>query len=83
MIRDTGAQLAKIEIAGESVAFEDPMQRNLVAEASCQGVTTYGKGAHTHTHTHTHRLPSPPSHPENNATLTLSLSLVRGLLFDW
>jgi carbamoyl-phosphate synthase (ammonia) len=43
-IRSSGAQLAKIEIGDEKLAFDDPMQRNLVAEASRTEVQVFGKG---------------------------------------
>ena len=47
-LREKGSMLGKIEVHGEAkLEFDDPNQRNLVAEVSCGGRTTYGTGART------------------------------------
>lgn len=46
-LRTGGAQLAKIVFAGDTIPFDDPNKRNLVAEVSPDSVTAYGNGKKT------------------------------------
>ena len=41
-LRETGAVLGKIEFEGQPVAFDDPNQRNLVAEVSTKEIRRFG-----------------------------------------
>ncbi|XP_072180802.1 carbamoyl-phosphate synthase [ammonia], mitochondrial-like [Diadema setosum] len=43
-VRDKGTILCKIEFEGDPVEFDDPNQRNLMAEVSTKEVKIYGKG---------------------------------------
>lgn len=43
-IRETGAMLAKLDIGGADLRFDDPNKRNLVAEVSIPEPRTYGSG---------------------------------------
>jgi carbamoyl-phosphate synthase small subunit len=43
-IRERGCMLGKIVMDGKDVAYDDPNQRNLVAEVSCKEAKSYGKG---------------------------------------
>eukprot|EP00656_Telonema_subtile_P000431 TRINITY_DN1019_c0_g1_i5.p1 TRINITY_DN1019_c0_g1~~TRINITY_DN1019_c0_g1_i5.p1 ORF type:complete len:286 (-),score=49.53 TRINITY_DN1019_c0_g1_i5:190-1047(-) len=44
MIRNEGALLGKLEFGGQEIPFENPMDRNLIAEVSCTAPKIYGEG---------------------------------------
>ncbi|MDD4646463.1 MAG: glutamine-hydrolyzing carbamoyl-phosphate synthase small subunit, partial [Bacteroidales bacterium] len=44
ILREEGAMPGKLSFCGEDLPFEDPYQRNLVAEVSTKEVVTYGNG---------------------------------------
>ncbi|MBY0376768.1 carbamoyl phosphate synthase small subunit, partial [Patescibacteria group bacterium] len=46
-LRTEGVMLGKIQLAGKTIALEDPNKRNLVAEVSTKKILEYGEGKHT------------------------------------
>ncbi len=46
-LRSEGVSLGKIIIGNKNVSFEDPNERNLVAEVSTKEISFYGKGSKT------------------------------------